>query len=105
MSNEVAFSFWTVVNGVTTLGVLGGGTWLLSLALGQREMESWRDGVDTQIKKVDERSEDTDRGVIALQRDVKHIVTDVAAIKKGQEATLDKVIELVGRVPPHHPVK
>ncbi len=105
MSAEVGFGFWTVVNSVTALGVLGGGSWLLSLALGQREMESWRDGVDTQIQKVDKMSEGTDRVVIALQRDVKHIVTDVADIKAGQQETLMKVTELVSRVPPNHPVK
>ena len=101
MSAELGFSFWTVVNGVTTAGVLGGGAWLISLALGQREVESWRGGVDTQIQKIDKRSEGTDRVVIALQRDVTHIVKDVADIKKDQKETLVKITELVSRVPPH----
>ena len=101
MSAELGFSFWTVVNGVTTLGVLGGGTWLLSLALGQREVESWRGGVDTQIQKIDKRSEETDRVVIALQRDVKHIRDDVSEIKAGQKETIKELGKLVSKIPQH----
>ena len=101
MSAELGFSFWTVVNGVTTAGVLGGGAWLISLALGQREVESWRGGVDTQIQKIDKRSEDTDRVVIALQRDVKHIRDDVSEIKAGQKETIKELGKLVSKIPQH----
>ena len=99
MSAEAGFGFWTVVNSVTAVSVVSGGAWLLSLALGQREMESWRDNVEPQMQKVDERSEGTDRAVVALQRDVKHIVKDVSDIKKDQKETLVKITELVGRFP------
>ena len=101
MSIEAGFGFWNVVNGVTTLGVIGGGTWLLGVASSQKEMTSWRGTVDNQIKTVDKRSERSHDAVIELKRDVKHIIGDMAEIKEGQKATLEKVTELVSRVPPH----
>ena len=101
MSVEAGFGFWAVVNGVTTLGVVGGGAWLLSVASSQREMTSWRGNVETQIKTVDKRSERSHDAVIELKSDVKHIISDIADIKSSQDATLDKVTELVSRVPPH----
>lgn len=101
MSAELGFSFWTVVNGVTTLGLVGGGTWLLGVSTRQTQMESWRGTVDTQIKVVDKRSERSHDAVIALQRDVKHVISDMAEIKKGQKETIRELGKLVSKIPQH----
>ncbi len=101
MSVEAGFSFWTVVNGITTMGVIGGGTWLLGMALSQREMESWRDTQDAQMQKVDKRSEGTAHDMIALQRDVKHIRDDMAEVKDGQKETIRELGKLVSKIPQH----
>lgn len=101
MSAEVGFGFWTVVNGVTTLGLVGGGTWLLGVSTRQTQMESWRGTVETQIKVVDKRSEKSHDDVIELKRDVKHMMGDMAEIKDGQKETIRELGKLVSKIPQH----
>ena len=97
MATETEMGLWRVVTSAAAAGVVAVAAWLVGLASRQREMQSWRKGVDEHIKKCEAATTGTHDAVLIMQTNVEHLTADVEEIKKGQGTILDRLADLLRR--------
>ena len=101
MASETEVNVWRVVTTVTAGGVLALVRFMMGLASKQREQDAWRTNVDAQLEKGDIKISKTHEVVIVLQNNVEHLTEGLGEIKADQKSILDKLTDLVSRIPPH----
>lgn len=97
MQNDSEVVLWRVVTAATVAGVLTSARFLVGLKSSQRELESWRSGVNKKLEAGDAEISATHDAVIRLQENVEYLKGDVDEIKTDQKSILKTLAELLSR--------
>ena len=101
MAAESEFDLWRIITTVVTTftagGVLAVVRWMLGIASKQREQDSWRKNVDSQLAKGDAEISDTHDAVIELKTNVEFLKDGLGEVRADQKSILKKLTELISR--------